>query len=102
MCLWQASLFSAEDLVRIGGADIMLDGVVRCSSQGRTTTDSNTRFSIVAAELMKATEDPGVRHRLAAWSPRGRLGYDRYLGSYPSFWGAGHPGRMLRWGRGGC
>ena len=39
----------------------------------------NTRFSIVAAELMKATEDPGVRHRLVAWSPRGRLGYDRCL-----------------------
>ncbi|CAL9006577.1 unnamed protein product [Prunus brigantina] len=39
----------------------------------------NTRFSIVATELMKATEDTGVRHRLAIWSPRGRLGYDRCL-----------------------
>ncbi|CAL9019061.1 unnamed protein product [Prunus brigantina] len=34
----------------------------------------NTRFSIVATELMKATEDTRVRDRLAAWSPGGRLG----------------------------
>ncbi|CAL2247007.1 unnamed protein product [Prunus armeniaca] len=37
--LWQASLLSAEDLVRIGGADIMFDGVVGDSSHGRATTD---------------------------------------------------------------
>ncbi|CAL9004515.1 unnamed protein product [Prunus brigantina] len=41
--------------------------------------EGNTRFSNVAAELMKATEDTGVRHMLAAWSLRRRLGYDRCL-----------------------
>ncbi|CAL9018235.1 unnamed protein product [Prunus brigantina] len=66
-------------LLAEGGADIMFDGVVGGFSQGRTTTDSNTRFGIVATELMKATEDTCVRHRLAAWSPGGRLGYDRRL-----------------------
>ncbi|CAL9019278.1 unnamed protein product [Prunus brigantina] len=39
MGLRQASQLSAEDLVRIGGADIMLDGVVRGASQGGATTD---------------------------------------------------------------
>ncbi|CAL2254413.1 unnamed protein product [Prunus armeniaca] len=39
LCLWQASLLSAEDLVCIGGADIMFDGVVGGSSHGRATTD---------------------------------------------------------------
>ena len=40
---------------------------------------SLTRFGIVATELMKATEDSCVRHRLAAWFPGWRLRYDRCL-----------------------
>ena len=36
----------------------------------------NTRFGVMAAELMKAAEDPRVWHRLVGWSPRGWLGDD--------------------------
>ncbi|CAL2271719.1 unnamed protein product [Prunus armeniaca] len=39
----------------------------------------NTRFRIVATELMKAIEDTCVGHRLAAWSLEGRFGYDKCL-----------------------
>ncbi|CAL8168556.1 unnamed protein product [Prunus armeniaca] len=39
----------------------------------------NTRFGVVSTELMKATKDTRVGHGLAAWSPGGRLGYDRCL-----------------------
>ena len=109
--LWQSSLLGAEDLVRIGGADIMFDGVVGGASQGRTSADGgdhvdlslvrvrrgwyvahivvqltlpdepfnyvaqrNTRLGVMAAELMKAAEDPRVWHRLVGWSPGGGLG----------------------------
>ncbi|CAL2270947.1 unnamed protein product [Prunus armeniaca] len=39
----------------------------------------NTRFGIVAVELMETAEDTCVWHRLVGRSPKGRLGYDRCL-----------------------
>ncbi|CAL2265635.1 unnamed protein product [Prunus armeniaca] len=39
----------------------------------------NTRFGIMATELMKMAEDTYVWHRLVGRSPGGRLGYDRCL-----------------------
>ena len=113
VCLRQASMLGAEDLVRIGGADLMFDGVVGGASQGKTSADGgdhvdlslvrvrrgwyvahvvvqlpfpdepfnyvaqrNTRLGVMAAELMKAAEDPRVWHRLVGWSPGGWLGDD--------------------------